>query len=565
MIKMKNIIKTFCFIILSFFLFSPNVFADGSASTSFSGNSSVYINNNIDVVLSINTNTPIVAIQGEITYDTSKLELVGQTSLAPFDIKVNNTKIAGMDLTGNISITGSRQLIRLTFKAKALGSATISFSGSRQVGKDNVVVLTSGCSKSINITNPPSSNNNLSSLSVSGASINFDKNNTNYNVTVEANVTNVTISATAEDPGARVSGTGSKTLNYGANTFNIVVTAPSGAEKTYTVTVNRKDNRSGNNNLSSLKVNGGTLNPGFNKNTTRYTLSVPFSISSLSIDAIPEDSKAKVSISGNNLVAEETRDVTITVTAENGSTKTYVISVTRGKDPNKVLSNNNYLRYLDISIGILSPVFNKENINYEVWLPYEVATINFDYDVEDTRYATVVFKGDKNLQPGIANIFTITVTAENNEQRVYTISVRRAQNPLVTSEGNTYLKDVKLKNGSLTSSFDKEKHKYNYTRKADFEIEEVIAEDENSAIKIVEDGTTIHIIVISSTGEYGVYTLEEQQFSIISYLIYLLIFIIGCVVGFVIKTLLKSNKKSELDIKLESDTNLPKKKNNKSK
>ena len=40
-----------------------------------------------------------------------------------------------------------------------------------------IMISISGCSKTINITNPPSTNNNLSSLTVSNGSLNFNKNN----------------------------------------------------------------------------------------------------------------------------------------------------------------------------------------------------------------------------------------------------------------------------------------------------------------------------------------------------------------------------------------------------
>lgn len=535
--------------ILSFFLFlCPFIVnASGSATTGFSGNNSVYVGNNIEVTLYVGsvsgTSGGLAAFGGNITYSSDKLELVSTSSLAPFTVELVGNKLGGF---GQNTITGSSNIIKLTFKAKALGNATISYSGSSQPDSNASPVTISGCSKTISITNPPSSNNNLSSLSVSVGSINFNKDTTSYSISVDSSVTSVTINANTEDSGAKIYGTGNKSLNYGSNKFDIVVTAPSGAQKTYTVNINRKDNRSDNNNLSSLKVNGGNLNPSFNKNTTKYSLSVPYSVSDLSVTAKAEDDKAKVTISGNKgLVAEETQDVTITVTAENGSKKTYTISVSRGKDPNKKLSDNNYLSHLNVSIGILSPVFDKDTTNYEVWLPYEVDKISFDYGVEDTKYATTKFEGNDTLQPGVSNIYKIIVTAESEDQRTYTISVKRAKNPSENGTSNTYLKSLKLKNGKLEGSFDKETREYFYTRSKGFEIKEALAEDENSAVTITENGNTVYIIVTSSNGEYGVYTLREREFSVITYLGYLLFFVCGTGVGFMIHTILKKKASNE--------------------
>ena len=52
-------------------------------------------------------------------------------------------------------------------------------------------------------------------------------------------VTSISISAAANDTKATVSGTGTKTLNAGDNTFSIVVTAENGVTKTYIVRVTR--------------------------------------------------------------------------------------------------------------------------------------------------------------------------------------------------------------------------------------------------------------------------------------------------------------------------------------
>ena len=59
--------------------------------------------------------------------------------------------------------------------------------------------------------------NTLSSLTISGATINFSKDVTTYNVEIDSNTT--TISATATDSYANVTGTGNKTLKYGSNKF----------------------------------------------------------------------------------------------------------------------------------------------------------------------------------------------------------------------------------------------------------------------------------------------------------------------------------------------------------
>ena len=48
-------------------------------------------------------------------------------------------------------------------------------------------------------------------------------------------------------------------------------------------------------------------------------MEVPYEVSKLKINANAEDSKSKVSISNPDLVAEETTQVKVIVTAENGN------------------------------------------------------------------------------------------------------------------------------------------------------------------------------------------------------------------------------------------------------
>jgi len=79
----------------------------------------------------------------------------------------------------------------------------------------------------------------LGSLTVSSGTLMpaFNPNTTNYTVIVSSDVSSIMIGATANNSAATVSGIGTKLLNIGNNTFDIVVIAEDGTSKTYTVTV----------------------------------------------------------------------------------------------------------------------------------------------------------------------------------------------------------------------------------------------------------------------------------------------------------------------------------------
>lgn len=100
-----------------------------------------------------------------------------------------------------------------------------------------------------------------------------------------------------------------------------------------TITVNNEsveEEKSSDNYLKSLSLSDGSLSPGFSKNTTEYSTTVPNDVTSIYVSATPNDSKASVtSVSGNEGLSVGRNTVTITVKAENGTTRTYTIVVTR--------------------------------------------------------------------------------------------------------------------------------------------------------------------------------------------------------------------------------------------
>ena len=84
-----------------------------------------------------------------------------------------------------------------------------------------------------------------------------------------------------------------------------------------------------NNKLSSLSAEGYSLTPSFGKDTESYNLIVNTSVSSIQVNAAAADSKAPVSGAGSIPLNGSTTDIAITVTAENGSARTYTIHVVK--------------------------------------------------------------------------------------------------------------------------------------------------------------------------------------------------------------------------------------------
>lgn len=87
---------------------------------------------------------------------------------------------------------------------------------------------------------------------------------------------------------------------------------------------------SADNSLKALTISPGTLSPAFKGSTTKYTATVDNSVTSIAVSATPVNEKATIeSVTGNTNLAVGTNVVKIVVKAENGTTATYKITVTR--------------------------------------------------------------------------------------------------------------------------------------------------------------------------------------------------------------------------------------------
>lgn len=84
-----------------------------------------------------------------------------------------------------------------------------------------------------------------------------------------------------------------------------------------------------NNKLQYLVVDGFTLTPSFNLDTTSYTLVVDPSVQMVNVSAVAYHSAAQISGAGQILLDTPTKVVTITVTAQNGDQRNYQITISQ--------------------------------------------------------------------------------------------------------------------------------------------------------------------------------------------------------------------------------------------
>lgn len=180
----------------------------------------------------------------------------------------------------------------------------------------------------------PEDSNRLSTLTVTGYSFAtaFDSAKAGpYEVSVPYTTDKVTLAATTLNSKAVIAGTGIKTINLGVNTFVVSCTPTSGEKREYTIKVTRvPPEESTDNRLKALAITGISFLPSFiDTNTGPYKATVSYSTEKATITAATQSSLARLSGAGEKTLNYGLNDYSVTVTAENGSTKTYRIQITR--------------------------------------------------------------------------------------------------------------------------------------------------------------------------------------------------------------------------------------------
>ena len=200
--------------------------------------------------------------------------------------------------------------------------------------------------------------------------------------------------------------------------------------------------------LSALQLSDCVLSPEFSPYQQNYSATVSHHVAQVSVAATPNNVGAVVQVDAPELEYGKTTNVTVTVTAEDGSVRIYTIAVTREDAPDRIPGSNCDLESLVVTDYRLSPVFQPEVTEYVLWLPYETASLEIIATPADGR-AAVSIVGNKGLKAGQDNPVLVTCTAEDGTQKCYTILAKRAEpyvptptqageNPIPAGDGAVY-------------------------------------------------------------------------------------------------------------------------------
>lgn len=190
----------------------------------------------------------------------------------------------------------------------------------------------------------------------------------------------------------------------------------------------KEEEKSTNKNLSSLKVTPSGLTPEFDANTTQYTMTVGSNIDKLDIEAIAEDEKAKVEITGNEELKLGDNIIKIAVTAEDGTVRTYMITVTKEETVQFGLSE------LSIEGITLTPEFSTGVYEYTANTDNkELKELNITTKASDED-AKIEIIGNSDFKEG-ENVITILVS-QGEENVTYQIKLNIVDTPVETPQEN---------------------------------------------------------------------------------------------------------------------------------
>lgn len=517
----------------------------------------------------------ITAIQGtyslgQTTYDSftfdSKIKNSSlQTSASSTAFTIQENENAGSIST----VLGTKNITIGTLKVKLPNIAGPYYLSIEFRGTDAETFGTVGKQTQTATINQNSQDSTLKSLSVEGMILGpkFAPNITSYSLP-ETDEESITIKAEANDSTSKVTGTGTVPLEYGSNTKVVTVTSAAGTQTKYTIKVTRTDMRESINILKSLSVKGYTITPAFASTTKTYSLNVENNVSKVTIEAAVESSKSSfVKNYGPRTVTLNygKNDVKIKVKAENGSENTYTINITR-KDNR---DDNNYLSTISLSKGNIT--FSKTTMTYTVNVDGNVKDITISAEAESQK-AKVSGTGTKELKEG-TNKFTITVKAENETERKYTVIVNRGKATVETNEtadtnetnetieNVVYVKSLDIKNANIV--FDPDVHEYTVKLKQGETKLDILYQIEDGYTSTLEgndnlkDGSIVKLI-IDDNGlriEYNfnikiVSGAEEEETSSNDIILYVAVGLLALVViGIVLSALTKEKPTPEQVVK----------------
>ena len=397
----------------------------------------------------------------DITYTASVDNSATQVTVTP----TASDSLAAITVNDNIVISGNDYIITSLTVGEPT-TVTVIVTAQDSTTKTYTITLTRAAL---------SDNADLGGLTISSGTLSpqFSSSDITYTASVDNSATQVTVTPTASDSLAAITVNGNDVISGNdyivtsltvgePTTVTVIVTAQDSTTKTYTITLTRAA-LSDNADLGGLTISSGTLSPQFSSSVITYTASVDNSATQVTVTPTASDSLAAITVNGNDVISGndyivtsltvgEPNTVTVIVTAQDSTTKTYTITLTRA-----ALSDNADLGGLTISSGTLSPQFSSSVITYTASVDNSATQVTVTPTASDSLAAITVNGNDvisgndyivTSLTVGEPNTVTVIVTAQDSTTKTYTITLTRA-----ALSDNADLGGLTISSGTLSPQF----------------------------------------------------------------------------------------------------------------
>lgn len=373
----------------------------------------------------ITTSDPTVESGGTATITINSQEAVASGSIdVTSDGGLTFVSASGGTANGTLlafanSTNKTSGIATYTFKVPKVSKTTtykVTFSSSDMADENGAAVASSSATATVTVRGTSSSSSGGNSSSGNSSSSNkpsFTEVNETVYATSSVNVRS-SYSTSSSVIGSLNEGDSVTRTGKGSNGWSRVKYNGQTAYISSSYLTTEKPEESNNKNLESITIEGDyTLSPEFSADVTEYELTVGADVDSLKIEAIAEDDKAKVKITGNDNLLMGENTIEIEVTAEDGTVRTYTINVTKGESEEVTTGNGLVLSTLTLDGYELTPNFNSDIYEYTLNIYDPSVTnvnINAKSNVED---AVIEIAGNNDLKLG-ENIITILVTSGEN-------------------------------------------------------------------------------------------------------------------------------------------------------
>lgn len=378
-----------------------------------------------------------------------------------FIMSISYVKAAGYDVsvTSNTIIVGNSVTLKISANDLA-GRFDFSVSNSSVISMSSSNVFLDNDSKSITITAKSAGTSVITITPTDATSYDGDAITGNRTITITVN------NKPTSNP------------NTGGNS--------SGTSNTSTP-VKKKSN---NNYLSSLTVDGYSLDKEFKKDELEYSLVVESGTDKVIINAQLDDDKAKVTGIGEIALKEEDNKLEIKVTAEDGSTRTYILNV-KIEELNPVEVTIDKKKY---------SIVRKEIDSIKIPNGYDKSTIKIGnedilcYKNNKTKNILMILQDDK----GNNNLYSY-----NEKTKKYTLYSS-------LTLGNTTLSIIDMPSNLVPKGYTKVSFKYDDTKLEGYqyiESNKTYAADDN--VK----GSDFYLVyaINEKTGEKALYVFDKLE------------------------------------------------------